>query len=282
MTKSIMRRLTAAAVLTAVSGGLLPGTATASPARSEADGTSSSTVNMEALIKAAMWDPYKSGQGVTDGSGPSVRRVEAALAVKGLLARKYVDGHFGTSTVQAYAAYQRSLGHSGLAASGLPGKGSLAKLGNGRYSLNRIIDVGGRTTMEGKPINQRTARMIRAAQRRAGVDFTVTQGSYGGVDASGGTHDGGGAVDLSVRGLPNITAAVRALRQVGFAAWHRKPSQGPWAAHIHAVAISDTDMSPQAQRQVGAYFNGRNGLANNGKDDGPKVKKVTWEEYRRR
>lgn len=300
-----MRRKATIATLTALSGLVIAGSAAAVPAIGAATGmgadttaataanvatrmnatnttAAAATVNMEAVIKAAMWDPYKPGQDITPGSGPSVKTVEQALAAKGLLAKKYVDGHFGTSTVSAYAKYQRSLGYSGLAASGLPGKGSLTKLGTNRYKLTRIISVGAKTSMDGKTVNKRTAAMIRAAERRAGTNFTLTQGSYHpGTGASAGTHDGGGVVDVSVHGLPSARAAVKALRQVGFAAWHRLPSQGPWAAHIHAVAISDTDMSPAAQKQAGAYFEGRNGLANNGKDTGPDVKKVTWEEYKR-
>ncbi|MFC4002958.1 peptidoglycan-binding domain-containing protein [Prauserella oleivorans] len=270
-----MRKLAIAALLTAVSGAALTGTAAAGEAAEP-------TVDMEAVVKAAMWDPYKPDQSVTPGSGPSVELVEQALASKDLLADKYVDGHFGTTTVDAYAEYQRSLGYEGLAASGLPGKGSLAELGTGRYELTAIIDVGTKTTMDGETVNMRTKEMVEAGEKRAGMDFTVTQGSYnpGGVGASGGTHDGGGAVDISVRGIDPETA-VKALRQVGFAAWHRTPDQGDWAAHIHAIAISDTDMSPQAQAQAGDYFLGRNGLADHGKDDGPQVEKVTWEEYRR-
>ena len=270
-----MRKLATAAVLTALSGALVAGTAT--PALSEAKAT---TVNMEAVIKAAMWDPYKPNQDVTDGSGPSVKAVEKALADEGLLNGDYVDGHFGTSTVDAYAKYQRELGYEGLDASGLPGATSLAELGKGSYEVTRVIEVGSKTSMDGEPVNRRTAAMIEAAEKRAGESFTLTQGSYGGVDQSGGTHDGGGAVDISVRGL-SADEAVKALRQVGFAAWHRTPEQGDWAAHIHAIAISDTDMSPEAQQQVGDYFEGRNGLANGAPDDGPKVKKVTWEEYQR-
>jgi hypothetical protein len=137
--------------------------------------------------------------------------------------------------------------------------------------------------MDGQTVNTRTADMVKAAEKKAKVDFSLTQGSYnpGGESASGGTHDGGGVIDISVRGLSDTTAVVKALREVGFAAWHRTPSQGDWPHHIHAVAISDTDMSPQAQAQVGDYFKGLNGLAGHGKDDGPKVKKVTWEEYMR-
>lgn len=281
-----MRRTTTA-IVTALSAAVIAG---AGPAIGSVAGTPAganaaraTTVNMEAVIKAAMWDPYKPNQKITPGSGPSVKKVEKALSAKGYLAKKYVDGHFGTSTVSAYARYQKALGYRGLAASGLPGKGSLATLGKGRYKLTRIISVGAKTTMDGKTVNKRTAKMIRAAQKRAGVNFRLTQGSYHpGTGASAGTHDGGGVVDISVHGLPSVKGAVKALRQVGFAAWHRLPSQGPWAAHIHAVAISDTDMSPAAQAQAGGYFKGRNGLANNGKDHGPKVKKVTWEEYKRR
>lgn len=276
-----MRTLTTAVVVAALSGATLAPTATAAPSTAQHN-AAEPTVNMEAVIKAAMWDPYKPNQDTTPGSAKSVKLVEKALDAENLLASKYVDGHFGTSTVQAYQDWQQSLGHSGLDASGLPGKGSLTELGEGRYDVTKVITVGAKTTMDGKTVNQRTADMIKAAQKRADVNFTITQGSYNTDNgSSAGTHDGGGAVDLSVRGLPNPRQAVKALRQVGFAAWHRTPDQGPWAAHIHAIAISDTAMSPEAQAQVGDYFKGRNGLADHGEDHGPKVKKVTWEEYQR-
>ncbi|MFC9255878.1 peptidoglycan-binding protein [Amycolatopsis thailandensis] len=272
-----MRKVATAATFTALTGAALMGATAGQPA------VAAPSVNMEAVIKAAMWDPYKADQAITPGSGPSVKVVEEALAAKNLLDKKQVDGHFGTSTVKAYEKYQKSLGHSGLAATGLPGKGSLTELGKGRYTVTAPISVGSKTSLNGKTVNKRTADMIAAAGKKAGVKFTVTQGSYnaGGVGASGGTHDGGGAVDISVNNISNKTAAVKALREVGFAAWHRTPSQGDWAEHIHGIAISDTDMSPQAQAQAGDYFKGLNGLASHAKDDGPQVKKVTWEEFKR-
>jgi len=60
--------------------------------------------------------------------------------------------------------------------------------------------------------------------------YAITQGSYSsGVSASFGTHDGGGAVDLSVlrRGTytilwDDINALLHALRAAGFAAWLRE------------------------------------------------------------
>jgi hypothetical protein len=128
-----------------------------------------------------------------------------------------------------------------------------------------------RTIVDGKTLNKRTARMLKCAEDRIGRNLYVTQGSYnrGGVSQSAGTHDGGGAIDIT--GVNDWNEAVRALREVGFAAWIRTPSQGPWVQHIHAIAIRDGEASSGARQQVDAYYNRRNGLANNGPDDGPRL-----------
>ncbi|GAA1241604.1 peptidoglycan-binding protein [Janibacter melonis] len=243
------------------------------------------TVDMEALVLAAQLDPVKTGTGLTPGAATSVRLVEQALAAKGMLAASYVDGHFGTATRTAYARWQRSLGHSGLGANGLPGRSSLVALGSGRFTVTRQISPGARTRYDGHPFATRTVAMLVEASRLSGVEPRVEQGSYSpGTDpTSAGTHDGGGAVDLDAEALTATqrTRHVRSLRRVGFAAWLRTPSQGDWPLHIHAVAINDTDLSTPAQTQVGRYYLGRNGLASNAPDDGPAVTKVTWEQYRR-
>lgn len=124
-----------------------------------------------------------------------------------------------------------------------------------------------RVTRNGKTLNKRTLDMLERAEARYGGSFYVVQGSYnaGGVSASAGTHDGGGAVDLSVSGL-NIADAVKALREVGFAAWYRAPLAGVWNAHIHAIAIGDADLASGARSQVAAYYAGRDGLAGNRAD----------------
>ena len=83
-------------------------------------------VDLSQLRAAARSNPPASGQPVTYAG---VRTVEAALVDEGLLAKAYSDGHFGTTTVQAYAAWQRHLGYRGADADGIPGKTSLAKLG---------------------------------------------------------------------------------------------------------------------------------------------------------
>ncbi|MDG4752583.1 peptidoglycan-binding domain-containing protein [Micromonospora sp. WMMD718] len=242
-------------------------------------------VDMEALIKAAQIDPRRAGTALTEGARDSVLEVERALQARGLLSATYVDGHFGTSTIAAYAAYQRSLGYSGLDATGLPGPTSLRLLGEGRYTVVRAISPGSVVTLRGVLVNTRTRSMLFEAERLLGRQLGITQGSYNtGVGTSAGTHDGGGALDLSVSGLSSATRtdALRRLRTVGFAAWLRTPDQGDWGYHVHAVALADTDQSTGAQNQAGDYYLGRNGLANRGADDGPAVSpKRTWEEYQR-
>ncbi|WP_018157468.1 hypothetical protein [Demetria terragena] len=264
-----MRTRTLSAIT--VAGLATAGFATSAPAEA------ATSINMGKVVLAAQWDPAKAGSSIVDGAGPSVKAVEQKLAAKKLLDSKYVDGHFGTTTITAYAKWQKSLGYSGLAASGLPGKTSLEKLG---LTVTNTISVGAKTTVDGKTVNTRTKNMLAAAEKKAG-NLPLTQGSYnpGGVGASAGTHDGGGALDISVRNISDKTAAVKALRQVGFAAWLRTTAQG-FDPHIHAIAVNDTDMSPSAQDQVGDYYEGRNGLASGAADDGPKVTKVIWEDVK--
>ncbi|MFB9723444.1 peptidoglycan-binding domain-containing protein [Planobispora longispora] len=241
---------------------------------------------MEATVKAAQIDPRRSDETLTPGAEASVLLVEQALRDRRLLDAKWVDGYFGSTTVTAYAKFQKSLGYTRSAANGLPGKASLTKLGAGRFRVTRIITPGARVSTGGVVVNTRTRSMLAEAKRLLGRNLVLLQGSYnpGGDPTSAGTHDGGGVVDISVEGMNPATraAAVRALRSVGFAAWTRNPRQGDWPWHIHAAAISDTDLSSQAQHQVGDYYLGLNGLAGRGPDDGPKVTIRTWEEYRLR
>jgi hypothetical protein len=130
-------------------------------------------------------------------------------------------------------------------------------------------------------LNLRTLAMLDQAQAlyraRGGIlDFRrgVMQGSYnpGGVSASFGTHDGGGAVDLSVRdpASGNILRAeipdmIAALRTAGFAAWLRDSGElyAGSPIHIHAIAIGDAELSEAARGQINGtfgYLRGFNGL----------------------
>lgn len=243
-------------------------------------------VTMDELVLQAQVEPFRGDQPTLPGD-PSVELVQWALGEEGFTVT--VDGWFGNETADSYASWQALLGYSGLGANGIPGPSSLETLGVDRFAIDHPIHLGAQTTHSGKAINQRTKDMIVAAEGIVGYDIVVTQGSYnaGGVSASAGTHDGGGAVDISV--LNKTTTErwelVKALRTVGFAAWLRTPSQGNWPYHIHAIAIGDTDVSISARNQIADYFVGLNGLASHAPDNTPPEYQVPfawWESFRGR
>ncbi len=101
----------------------------------------------------------------------------------------------------------------------------------------------------------------------------ITQGSYNNaVEASFGTHAGGGAVDISVMKPgtfqvleEEIPELINALRKAGFAAWLRDFNELYEGSpiHIHAIAIGDRELSLPAREQLTGpfgYFWGYNGL----------------------
>lgn len=138
---------------------------------------------------------------------------------------------------------------------------------------------------EGFRMDARTRDMFVEARRICDAPLFITQGGFnkGGVSASAGTHDGGGALDIRARNLTKaqIAEAIRRLRQVGFAAWHRTPAQGDWVEHIHCIAVGCASLSAGAQAQVRDYLAGKNGLANHRPDDGDRLyAKNTWESYK--
>lgn len=85
-------------------------------------------VDLSKLVAAAKADPRAAQGHQTYAAG--VKLVERALVAEGVLGKTYsADGSFGSTTVAAYAAWQRRLGYSGTAADGIPGAASLKKLG---------------------------------------------------------------------------------------------------------------------------------------------------------
>ena len=140
------------------------------------------------------------------------------------------------------------------------------------------------TYWRGVLLDDRSAAMMDAVAGMVEPTLVATQGSYngGGVSASAGTHDGGGAIDLSASELSPAERdeVVAAMRRVGWAAWLRTPAQAAWGYHIHAIAVDCPDLSSGAAYQVQEYFAGRNGLAGRGADDGPSdYVGTTWEDY---
>jgi peptidoglycan hydrolase-like protein with peptidoglycan-binding domain len=268
-----------------LSRGVIAGAALAAPvtlgAHQASASTALATVDMEMVLLGCQVDPPKPGTDTTPGAAGHVISVEQALLAKGLLDSAQVDGHYGTATLTAYSAWQRSLGFSGIDANGVPGRTSLTQLGTGRFGVVNPVTAGSRTdSYGGKRTNTRTATMLRAADQLLSWSIVLTQGSYTSANPdSAGTHDGGGVVDIGVSALSTTQRweTVKALRTVGFAAWLRTPSDG-FAYHIHAAAISDPDMSRSARNQVHDYYFGRNGLANHNPDNTPQAYRVpfTW------
>ena len=84
------------------------------------------TIYAVRVISAAKTDP-KLPAGKTTFAG-NVKIVEAALAAEKLLDPKYVDGAFGTKTVESYAVWQKKCGIKN--ATGIPDVVSLKKLGS--------------------------------------------------------------------------------------------------------------------------------------------------------
>jgi len=133
-----------------------------------------------------------------------------------------------------------------------------------------------KTTVDGKVLNERTADMLALWEFNSLTNYYVVQGSYnaGGVAASGGTHDGGGALDISVYGLGDTTQKkwhVKQGRLAGFMAYYRPTLPGVWNEHIHAGALGDPDASSGLQNQFAEYRNGGDALVGGAPDPDPKV-----------
>lgn len=115
-----------------------------------------------------------------------------------------------------------------------------------------------RVARDGIALNKRTVSMLSAAKNevRGELKLNVLRGSYDGNERGAHPHQGGGVVDLLVKPADEVERAVAILRSKGFAAWYRPRGGRP---HVHAVAIGDRELSPSAEWQVKAYFEGRDG-----------------------
>ena len=127
---------------------------------------------------------------------------------------------------------------------------------------------------DGKRVNRGTLSILTAANiilqnsSRYGKEksnISLTQGGYnkGGVAASAGTHDGGGAIDITAYNYKN---RVKVLRILGVAAWYRPTRKNVWSQHIHGIVCGDGTASRGAQAQVNEYYHGGDGLVGSAKD----------------
>lgn len=127
------------------------------------------------------------------------------------------------------------------------------------------------TTHDGKVVDWRTKAMLLTMEDDLGYTLTVIQGSpNSGVSASGGTHNGHGAVDLSPY---DWERKVRAGRKIGFDIWHRPElwinGVKEWSEHIHGIDAGNKMLSPEAQSQVTQYAAHTDGLAGHAYDPFP-------------
>lgn len=268
-----------AATVATVAPALLASLAIAAPG-AQATATALPQVNMEAVLKAAQLDPHRTSTTPLAEARSSVLLVERALHARGLLASKWVDGYFGSSTTSAWISWERRVHPGSTDASkvnGLPNYEELSKLGARRYTIVRPVFAGKWVTEDGKPVSQRTVAMLRRAERISGTTMYVVQGR-GNASASAGTHGGGGAIDIRTKDRPTKTAArVAALRKVGFAAWYRNWSGNQ---HIHAVAVSDPGLAKAAHDdlcQVYQHWAGGEGLNCGNSTAGKDRPWRTWE-----
>ncbi|MCB9641072.1 MAG: peptidoglycan-binding protein [Myxococcales bacterium] len=215
--------------------------------------------------------------------GPHVKTLQDRLQDLGFKPGP-VDGVFGPKTESAVRAFQRDAGE---VVDGLVGPKTWAALEKGKEALKNPdtpMPAGldkfdkvppasdySRVNFRGVNMNKRTVDMIHRAETimekkhgHKGFQFSFSQGSYnaGGVSASAGTHDGGGALDIrtSIHSRPVVDDMVRSLRQAGFAAWSRGRGFDSFSPHIHAIAIGDRDLSRSARSQVSEYGWGGDGL----------------------
>ena len=267
----------------ALAAGALAMPAYASHPAGEGGTTSKPVVNMEQVLRAAQLDPHRGGGKGTKYAKPDVARVQRRLLKKHLLPNKgYVDGVYGSYTKSAYAKYQRRLGYSGIGANGLPGPTSLKKLLGSVYRLTRPVSAGKHVLYDGHTVNARTRNMMLAASHRLGKKclIGITQGSYnaGGVNASAGTHDGGGAVDVDL----SQRCARRSARSFARCGSSGSPPGTP----VHRGCVGrahprDRDLGSgplvRAADQVWDFYIHRDGLKSHAKDTGPQVGFNTWE-----
>lgn len=143
-----------------------------------------------------------------------------------------------------------------------------------------------RRTWRGKPFDNRTVSALQWAERhyidvapKKRKPWVIYQGSYstGASQNSKGTHDGGGAVDISTEGMNDKQkrAVVKWLRKGGWAAWLRPYIKDVWPEHIHAELLWHKTASEGAKQQWDAYLNHRDGLSGNRPDNSWRPK-VQW------
>jgi hypothetical protein len=119
-------------------------------------------------------------------------------------------------------------------------------------------------------------RLRAAGCLGAGDTVDVYQYSYNtSVEASGGTHSGGGSLDHG----KGSDAETVIWRECGVADWQRGDPQDPhFDDHNHGIWIGCPHVSGAADDQIDQYKAGCDGLAGWGPDQSPSVAYITWQD----
>lgn len=136
----------------------------------------------------------------------------------------------------------------------------------------------------GKRLSRRVWAILDTVSKETGLPVRVLQGSWSRGSLSAGTHTGGGAYDLSVRGMDleeqiELTVALR--KYCGNSVWLRSSRYG-WplrlgGAHIHGIVDDEPGLAYGAKRQVINARDRLNGLRNRGRDPFPRPARVRFE-----
>jgi hypothetical protein len=106
---------------------------------------------------------------------------------------------------------------------------------------------------------------------------SIFQAAYngGGVQASAGTHDGGGALDHA----KGNDAETIIWRECGVADWQRgSPEDSAFDDHNHGIWQGCPHVSSGADGQLDQYRAGCSGLSGWGPDQSPYVKPISWQD----
>lgn len=121
-----------------------------------------------------------------------------------------------------------------------------------------------KVTFRGRLMDKKTMAFLLEMEAQLGYELTVVQGCYnaGGVAQSGGTHDGGGVVDLTAY---EYRRKVKAAADLGAFVYYRAYQPGLWGAHIHLGIRDHGRLSSAAQNQQQAWDSKppRDGLVSN-------------------
>jgi hypothetical protein len=111
-----------------------------------------------------------------------------------------------------------------------------------------MTDAFDKVIFRGRLMDKKTQAFLEAMEAELGYELTVVQGCYnpGGVAASGGTHDGGGVVDLAAW---DWERKVKVAADLGGFPYHRLDLPGEWGEHIHVGIRDHGRLSTDAQAQ---------------------------------